>query len=215
MRFCARAPVSGRVLNLLVHTVGGVIKPGDTLANIVPDKDPLVVEAFVSPREIDRVRDGMPARIRFTAFNSKTPPELNGTVVDISADHTMMAENAPPGFKVRVKLTDGETERLGEHAMLPGMEAELLFTSAERTVISYLAKPLTDQIGRASANANPARYKEAHCGGGSGRLITVRYQVQSWRPPPRFQPRALEIAAWRAFSLLAAAALSAITWCHG
>ena len=144
-----RAPVSGRVLNLLAHTVGGVIKPGDTLANIVPDKDPLVVEAFVSPREIDRIRDGMPARIRFTAFNSKTTPELNGTVVNISADHTLMAENAPPGFKVRVKLKDGETEQLGNHAMLPGMEAEVLFTSAERTVISYLAKPLTDQFARA------------------------------------------------------------------
>ena len=60
-----------------------------------------------------------------------------------------MAENAPPGFKVRVKLKDGETEQLGEHAMLPGMEAEVLFTSAERTVISYLAKPLTDQVARA------------------------------------------------------------------
>lgn len=144
-----RAPVSGRILNLQAHTVGGVIKPGDTLANIVPDKDPLVVEAFVSPREIDRIRDGMPARVRFTAFNSKTTPELNGTVVNISADHTMMAENAPPGFKVRVRLKDGETEQLGQHAMLPGMEAEVLFTSAERTVISYLAKPLTDQIARA------------------------------------------------------------------
>lgn len=70
-RLDIRAPVSGRVLNLAVHTVGGVVRSGDALANIVPQEDPLIVEALVSPREIDRISNGMPARVRFTAFNSR------------------------------------------------------------------------------------------------------------------------------------------------
>lgn len=87
------------MLELAVHTVGGVIKPGDTVADIVPEKDPLILEALVHPRDIDRLNDATPARIRFTSFNSKTTPELNGHVTSIAADQTIQAENAPPMFR--------------------------------------------------------------------------------------------------------------------
>ena len=99
-RLDIRAPVSGRIHELALHTVGGVIAAGDTLAYIIPDNDELVIDAMIPPKEIDRVHQGSPARVRFTSFDRTTTPELAGRVVWISPDQHLVGDNrAPPsGF---------------------------------------------------------------------------------------------------------------------
>ena len=147
-RLDIRAPVSGRILELAVHTVGGVIGSGDTLAYIIPDNDELVVDAQVPPRQIDRVHSGAPARIRFTSFDRTTTPELAGRVAWISADQAVSAENRPPTFKVRIELNEGELKRLGGSTIGSGMEAEVMLTGPQRSAMSFILKPITDQLQR-------------------------------------------------------------------
>lgn len=148
-RLDVRAPVAGRIHELGVHTIGGVVTSSDTLAYVVPSNEALVIDALVSPREIDRVHEGGPTRVRLTSFDSKTTPELNGHIVSVSADHLVQKEGSPPAFKVRIALNDGEVKRLGHVDILPGMEAEVMMTSAPRTMLSFLAKPMVDQMTRA------------------------------------------------------------------
>lgn len=147
-RLDIRAPVSGRILELAVHTVGGVVAAGDTLAYIIPDNDELVVDALIPPREIDRVHAGAPARIRFTSFDRTTTPELAGRVAWISADQAVSAENKLPTFKVRIELNDGELKRLGGATIGSGMEAEVMLTGPQRSAMSFILKPITDQLQR-------------------------------------------------------------------
>ena len=144
-----RAPVTGRVHEVAVHTVGGIVRPGETLLSVVPDDDDLVLDVRVRPHEIDRVRQGMPSRVRFTAFDQRTTPELHGRVAWISPDQTEVTGTKESYFKVRVRLNDDELNRLGGLSISPGMPAEVMITSNERTVISYLFKPISDQLNRA------------------------------------------------------------------
>jgi HlyD family secretion protein len=148
-RLVLRAPADGLVHELSVNTVGGVVNAGETLMRIVPDLDALVVEAPVSPREIDRVHQGQQARIRFSAFNQRTTPEANGTVVRVSADATTDARTGASHFLVRVALAEGERERLGSLPIVPGMPAEIFMQTESRQVLSYLLKPMIDQVERA------------------------------------------------------------------
>ena len=143
-----RAPVSGRIQELAVHTIGGVISAGEVLAFIVPQHEDLVVDARVPPREIDRVSKGSPARVRFTSFDRTTTPELQGQVDWISADQEVSGENKVPTFKVRVSINSREYNKLGPSVVGTGMEAEVMFSGPRRKVISYIAKPLTDQLQR-------------------------------------------------------------------
>lgn len=144
-----RAPVTGRVHEVAVHTVGGIVRPGETLLSVVPDDDDLVLDVMIRPHEIDRVRQGMASRVRFTAFDQRTTPELHGRVAWISPDQTEVTERQEPYFKVRVRLDDNELKRLGGLSISPGMPAEVMITSNERTVMSYLVKPISDQLNRA------------------------------------------------------------------
>lgn len=144
-----KAPQSGRVHELAVRTIGGVVRSGETLLQIVPDTDQLVVDVKIRANDIDRISQSMPARVRFTGFNSRTTPELLGRVTSISADQTVVSENQQPFFKARVVLNEGEVERLNGRSLLPGMQSEVLITSGPRTVISYLMKPISDQMQRA------------------------------------------------------------------
>ncbi len=147
-RLDVRAPVSGRIHELSVHTVGGVVAAGDTLAYIIPDNDQLVVDALVPPGEIDRIHAGAPARLRLTAFDRATTPELNGRVEWVSPDQ-VTTKSEKSAFKVRVKLDDPEDEHLRRSRIVPGMEAEVFITGPERSVISFVVKPLRDQLERA------------------------------------------------------------------
>lgn len=148
-RLDVRAPVSGRIHELAVHTVGGVVGAGDTLAYIIPDNDKLVLDALVPPQDIDRVHSGTQARMRFTSFDRSTTPELNGEVMWVSPDQELVGEYKRPAFRVRISLDPRETARLGGAGIRPGMEAEVMLTGSERTVFSFIMKPMVDQLNHA------------------------------------------------------------------
>jgi HlyD family secretion protein len=148
-RLDVRAPVSGRIHELAVHTIGGVVGAGDTLAYIIPDNDKLVLDALVPPKDIDRVQNGTPARLRFTSFDRSTTPELNGEVMWISPDQELVGEYKRPAFRVRIGLDPREIARLGNARIQPGMEAEVMLTGSERTVLSFIMKPMVDQLHHA------------------------------------------------------------------
>ena len=115
----------------------------------MPHTDELVIDARVSPQDIDQVTSALPVRVRFTSFHQRTTPELQGQVLHIAADEAASNRDEPPHFKVRVQILKSETAKLGDLSVVPGMPAEVIITSASRTVLSYLTKPLSDQFTRA------------------------------------------------------------------
>jgi HlyD family secretion protein len=143
------APQDGWVHNLAVHTVGGVVSPGGTVMEIVPDQDSLSLEAHITPQDIHDVRLGQPAVLRLTAFNLRTTPELNGTVSRVGADLTQDQRTGNSFYVVRITIPSDELARLGAMKLVPGMPAEAFVQTGERTALSYLMKPLHDQIARA------------------------------------------------------------------
>jgi HlyD family secretion protein len=144
-----RSPQTGTVHQLNVHTVGGVVSPSDPIMLIVPEGDALVIEAKIAPQDIDHVRVGQAAFIRFPAFNQRTTPEFNGTVIRIAADLTKDPSTGQTYFIARFGLTDNEVQRLGKLKLIPGMPAEVHVRTNERTAISYFIKPLRDQFTKA------------------------------------------------------------------
>jgi HlyD family secretion protein len=143
------APVSGLVNQLSVHTIGGVIKAGETVMEIVPDTDDLQIEARVQPKDIDHVRTGQKAFVRFSAFNQRTTPQLNGTVSYVSADTGHDQQSNAPYFTVRVVLPEDERRRLNGQQLVPGMPTEVFMQTGSRTMMNYLFEPITDQLRRA------------------------------------------------------------------
>jgi HlyD family secretion protein len=144
-----RAPQSGRVHELSVHTVGGVIAPGEQIMLIVPDSDALAVEVRIAPREIEQVYFGQTATMRFAAFNQKSTPEIEGQVSMVSADLTQDQRTGTSYYTVRVALSAAELSKLGTAKLVPGMPVDVFMKTSGRTVLSYLTKPLLDQAGRA------------------------------------------------------------------
>ena len=147
-RTTLRAPVAGVVLNLNIHTIGGVIKPADPLMQIVPQGAELVMEAQIQTNQVDQVSLGQPTRIRFPAFNQRTTPEVNGSVIHISADR-MQDQQGASFYMVQITLDEGEVDRLGSQVLTPGMPAEIFIETDERTPLSFLLKPLTDNFSKA------------------------------------------------------------------
>jgi HlyD family secretion protein len=148
-RIDLRAPQDGTVLESKVHTVGGVIPAGDTIMLIVPDTDNLLVEAKVSPHDIDQIQIGQSAVLRFSAFNLRTTPEINGTITRVSADTTTDQRTGQSYYTTRIAMTKSEIARLGDVKLIPGMPVEAFVQTGERSVMSYLTKPLQDQFMRA------------------------------------------------------------------
>jgi HlyD family secretion protein len=145
-----RAPQDGFVHQLSVHTVGGVITPnGEPLMLIVPEADKLIVEAKVPPQDIDQLHVGQTAVLRFSAFNQRTTPEINGTVSLVSADVSVDQKTGASYYTIRVGVSAEELARLGEVKLVPGMPVEAFVQTVPRTVISYLVKPLQDQVSKA------------------------------------------------------------------
>ncbi|MGJ4996164.1 HlyD family type I secretion periplasmic adaptor subunit [Bradyrhizobium sp. HKCCYLS3077] len=144
-----RAPNSGTIHQLAVHTIGGVIKPGETVMELVPDSDELQVEAHVQPKDIDHVHTGQDAMVRFNAFNQRTTPQLNGQVSFVSPDITNDQRSGSTYYTVRITLSDEERKRLGNLNLMPGMQAEVFVQTGSRTMLSYLMKPVLDQWRRA------------------------------------------------------------------
>jgi HlyD family secretion protein len=144
-----RSPQDGVVLQSTVHTVGGVVGPGDPLMLIVPEGDVLDVEAKIQPQDIDQVHFGQPALLRFTAFSQRTTPELTGEVRRISADVTQDQKTGTYYYTVRIAVPESEIMRRGGIKLIPGMPVEAFIQTTERRVASYLVRPLSDQISRA------------------------------------------------------------------
>ena len=148
-RIDIRAPQNGMVHQSTVHTVGGVITAGEAIMLIVPEADVLTVEAKLAPQDIDQVRVGQSAALRFSAFNQRTTPELNGVVSRVSADLTTDQRTGAAYYVVRITLSESEIGRLDGLRLVPGMPVEAFIRTGERTVLSYVTKPFTDQINRA------------------------------------------------------------------
>ena len=147
-RIDIRAPQNGMVHQSTVHTVGGVITPGEAIMLIVPEADALTVEAKLAPQDIDQVRVGQTAALRFSAFNQRTTPELDGVVSRVSADLTTDQRTGAAYYVVRITLSERELARLEGLRLVPGMPVEAFIRTGERTVLSYVMKPFTDQITR-------------------------------------------------------------------
>jgi HlyD family secretion protein len=144
-----RAPQDGTVFQSTVHTIGGVIPAGEPIMMIVPDSDRLTVEAKVNPQDIDKVAPGQSATLRFSAFNSGTTPEVSGQVSQVSADITTDQRTNQSYYTIRIAMPPEEVARLGNVRLVPGMPVEAFVKTGERTVMSYLMKPLSDQVNRA------------------------------------------------------------------
>jgi len=147
-RIDIRSPQNGVVHQLEAHTVGGVVSPGDPIMLIVPEADKLTVEARVSPTDIDQLRPGQPAMLHFSAFNQRTTPEIPGTVTRIGADLSTDENTGVQYFLVRVAIDESKLPQLDGLKLLPGMPVEVFMETDPRSVISYLIKPLQDQIAR-------------------------------------------------------------------
>ena len=143
-----RAPQDGAVFQSTIHTVGGVINAGETVMLIVPDADALTVEAKVNPQDIDQVQIGQPALLRLSALNQRTTPEIKGYVSRISADITTDQRTGSSYFTVRIAMPSSEVTQLGDVRIVPGMPVEAFVLTGERTMMSYLVKPLSDHLMR-------------------------------------------------------------------
>jgi HlyD family secretion protein len=144
-----RAPQDGIVEQSTVHTVGGVITAGDTIMLVVPQTDDLQVEAKVNPQDIDKLQVGQKTLLRLSAFNQRTTPELNGAVSRVSPDVTTEQRTGQSYYTIRVSMPPEEIARLGDVKLIPGMPVEAFVQTGDRTMLSYLMKPLSDQLMRA------------------------------------------------------------------
>lgn len=145
------APVTGTVVRLYYHTAGGVIETGLPIAEILPDDAPLIIETLVLRSDIDSVKVGQTATVRLVALNQRTTPILNGTVEYVSADAVAQAtdQQAREVYVVRVSLPQPELARVPKFVPRPGMPAEIMIKTEERTFAQYIAKPIVDSMARA------------------------------------------------------------------
>ena len=134
---------------MAVHTVGGVITAGDPIMLIVPEADNLSVEVKVNPQDIDQLQLNQKAILRFSAFNARTTPEIDGVVSRISADTSTDQRTGQSYHTVRISMPVEQIKRLGDVKLLPGMPVEAFVQTGDRTMLSYLIKPLHDQFVRA------------------------------------------------------------------
>lgn len=147
-RVVVRAPITGVVHQLNVHTVGGVVTQTEPLMLIVPDSDRLILEVRIRPQDIDQVHVGQPARVRFTAFNQRTTPEVIGELYRIGGDLTKEQQTGMSFFTAGISIAEVEVRKLNGLRLLPGMPADAFITTGARTFASYILKPLTDQMNR-------------------------------------------------------------------
>jgi HlyD family secretion protein len=143
------SPITGTVYQSALHTEGGVAAPGETLMSIVPEGDDLVLQAQVSPNDIDQIHIGQAAQVKFPSFNSRTTPEIWAEVQQVAADVARVDASTPPFYAVRIIISAKELKRLGDNKLKPGMNAEAFIQTGARSPMSYLVKPLVDQITHA------------------------------------------------------------------
>jgi HlyD family secretion protein len=144
-----RAPQDGVVHESTVHTIGGVISPGKAIMLVVPTADKFVVEAKVRPSDIDELQIGQLAGLRFTALNQRTTPEIDGNISRIAADVSVDERTGESFYTVDIAFDAQQMSRLGKVKLVPGMPVDAFVKTQDRTVISYLLKPISDQFARA------------------------------------------------------------------
>ena len=144
------APIDGTVVGLNLHTVGGVVTPGKDILQIVPQSSKLIVVAQVQTADIDKVKVGLMADIRFSAFNVQKAHVVEGKVIHVSADSFMDEKSGLPYYEAKIEVTKNGETQLVEYGfeLVSGMPAEVMIKTSERTVLSYLIKPLTDMVAR-------------------------------------------------------------------
>jgi epimerase transport system membrane fusion protein len=151
-RTVVTAPEAGMVLGLTVHTLGAVVPPGGHILDIVPQKEKLIVEAQLPIADIDRVKVGQMAEVRFSAFKSRETPKIEGKLISLSADRIVDEHNKdiPPYYLARVEVTAEGMDSLSQQSLelVPGMPAEVLINTGSRTLLQYLTQPLTDSFAR-------------------------------------------------------------------
>lgn len=141
-----KSPVDGIVTGLQYFTVGGVVQPGGKLMDVVPLDQPLEIEGRLPVDVVDKVQTGLDVEIMFTAFNNRTTPHFPGRVSTVSPDRHVDERTGVPYYLVKVKVQDSKERAVAELALQPGMPAEMFIKNGERTLLSYLTKPLTDRL---------------------------------------------------------------------
>lgn len=144
-----KAPQAGIVHELAVHTIGGVVGAGETLMTIVPTNDTLVIQSRIKPTDIDQLHPGQDAALRFSAFNQRTTMEIDGKVEKISPDLSHNAQTGESWYTARITISKDQRARLGNLVLVAGMPVETFIQTGDRTALSYLIKPLADQVKRA------------------------------------------------------------------
>ncbi len=143
------APVSGTVVNLNFKTRGGVILQGEPILDIVPAEDDLLIDARVAPTDIDVVYPGLPAQVHLSAYSQRTMPRVEGTVRSVSADSLNDEQSGMPYYLARVEVDRDKLSDLGpDIELVPGMPAEVLIVTSERTLFGYLLQPFRDLFRR-------------------------------------------------------------------
>lgn len=147
-----KAPATGSILGLKIHTEGGVVSQGEPIMNIVPSGGELTVISEVAPNDIDRVTVGLEAEIRFSAFSQSTTPKLTGKVVNVSPDRLQRESDGTYYYEARLEVTQQSLKKMSQHqggmTIVPGMPVETLISTGKRTLIQYLSKPITDAFKR-------------------------------------------------------------------
>ena len=147
-RTLIRAPLAGTIVNLQIHTVGGVNTRGEALMEIVPSGGRLVVQARVDPADIDSVHPGLVAQIRLTALVQRHLEPLQESVVSVSADRLTDERTGVPYFLSKIELADQSINELDDVELYPGMQAEVMIVTGERTALEYILRPITRSIER-------------------------------------------------------------------
>ena len=144
-----RAPVTGAVVGLKVHTPGGVIAPGSELLSIVPDGERLVIEARVNPNDIDIVRAGLKAQVQLAPFSARILPPIPGSVESVSADRMSDEKTGEDYYLARITLAERDGARVGGVELMPGMPVQVSIVTGARTFLDYLTAPVIQSFGRA------------------------------------------------------------------
>jgi HlyD family secretion protein len=147
-RSVIRAPHNGVVDKLAFSTIGGVVPPAETIMEIVPDSDDMIVEARITPADVDQLRIGQPAVLRFSAFNLQTTPEISGRLTHVSAEAATDERQGYTYYNVKLEVDEQEVKRLGGLKLVPGMPVEAFIQTGERSFLSFITKPLRDQLNR-------------------------------------------------------------------
>lgn len=143
-----RSPMDGLIAGLKVHTLGGVVQPGQPLLEVVPVNQPLLIEAFVDPAMSAKVHAGLRVDVTFPALNQQTTPVMSGVVTTFSADRLIDQKSGLPYYLAQIKVSDAD-KLVGEQQVKPGMPATIVIKSGERTMLQYLLKPIMDRMNLA------------------------------------------------------------------